>query len=387
MNTEQILISLLRAEVCGGTVAENMGRELSHEMLSNIYRLSKQHDLAHLVGQALSKLEEGLPQGEITEEFKKQAMKAVYRYVRMNRECEQISKTLEEAQVPFIPLKGAVIRANYPEPWMRTSSDIDILVKRKDLEAAIQALTENLRYEKKGELFYDVSLYSASGIHIELHFDVLEEWRAQKAQKILGKIWDNVTLQKGSNYHYCMSDALFYFYHITHMAKHMQDGGCGIRPFLDLWILNHRIAHDRNEREALLAEGGLLTFARAAEKLSEVWFSDGEADPLSMQFGQYVLSGGVYGTLKNNVAVKQIQQGSKFRYAVSKIFLPYDIIKYYYPILQRHKWLLPAYQIIRWFRLAFCGGARRSLKTLKTNASMSEQERMDTAELLKRLEL
>ncbi|MBO4954226.1 MAG: nucleotidyltransferase family protein, partial [Clostridia bacterium] len=36
--------------------------------------------------------------------------------------------------IDFMPLKGAVIRQYYPEPWMRTSCDIDIHVKKDRLE-------------------------------------------------------------------------------------------------------------------------------------------------------------------------------------------------------------------------------------------------------------
>ena len=39
------------------------------------------------------------------------------------------------------------------------------------------------------------------------------------------------------------------------MAKHFENGGCGVRPFIDLWILNHRRPFDRAKRESLLRDG------------------------------------------------------------------------------------------------------------------------------------
>ena len=59
------------------------------------------------------------------------------------------------------------------------------------------------------------------------------------------------------------------------MAKHfVSTGGCGIRPFLDIWVLNHKIDFNREKREKLLSDGGLDVFAKQAELLSEVWFGN-----------------------------------------------------------------------------------------------------------------
>lgn len=70
----------------------------------------------------------------------------MYRYKTINCELEQIGKTLEKANIPFILLKGSVIRKYYPESWMRTSCDIDILVNELDLNSAIRLLCDSLRY-------------------------------------------------------------------------------------------------------------------------------------------------------------------------------------------------------------------------------------------------
>ena len=49
-------------------------------------------------------------------------MIAIYRYEKINYELNRLRSALNEAQIPFIPLKGSVLRQYYPEPWMRTSS-------------------------------------------------------------------------------------------------------------------------------------------------------------------------------------------------------------------------------------------------------------------------
>ena len=362
------------------------GKGLTTEEMTALFALSQRHDLAHIVGHALSKL--GLlGSDEISKKFKQQAVQAFYRYVRMDHAYEQICKLLEQEQIPFIPLKGAVLRAYYPEPWMRTSCDIDILVKEEDLGRAIASLQGQLQYFTVGESDHDVSLNSPNGVRLEIHFDTIRHYAVNNCRDVLAQIWEDAVPKEPGSYHYRISDDMFYFYHIAHMAKHFQHGGCGVRSFLDLWIMNERMDFDRQKRYALLEEGGLLKFAIAAEHLSEVWLSGGVANALSKQMEGFILDGGVYGTVWNSIAVDQIKTGSKLKHACSKIFLPYDILKYDYPILQKKPWLTPLYEVKRWKRLISADNGKYVMAYLKTNARISSTEAASTAQMLKQLGL
>ena len=188
-------------------------------------------------------------------------------------------------------------------------------------------------------------------------------------------------------YHYCLSDAMFYFYHIAHMAKHLEEGGCGIRTFLDLWIIDRLPESDRKGRDTLLSRGGLLTFAEAARHLSEVWFFGAEGNALSRGLERFVLGGGAFGSVEHSVAVKQTKKGGKLGYAIARIFPPYEKMKFRYPVLERKKWLLPVYHAVRWLSILHKGNGLQSLQELETNASMSENVVKSTAELMMQLGL
>jgi hypothetical protein len=157
-----------------------------------------------------------------------------------------------------------------------------------------------------------------------------------------------------------MPEEMFYFYHIAHMAKHFEIGGCGIRPFIDIWILDNIEDKDQSKQDALLKQGGLLRFAEVARHLSKVWLGNAEHTELTKQMEQYILRGGVYGNSENRILVQQQKKGGKTRYVISKIFIPYDVIKFHYPILQKHRWLTPFMQVRRWGKLIFCGHAKRN---------------------------
>lgn len=271
---------------------------------------------------------------------------------------------------------------------MRTSCDIDVLVHAEDLQKTASYLADNLRYRRESQNSHDISMFTQGGVHIEVHYDLVEDGRVNSAAKVLKSIWNVAVKRAECNYQYEMSDEMFYFYHIAHMANHfVSAGGCGIRPFLDIWVLNHRIDFDREKREKLLSDGGLDVFAKQGEFLSEVWFGNAEHTEITRQMEEYILRGGVYGTTTNRVAVQQQKQGGKMKYALSKIFIPYDVIKFHYPILQKHKWLTPIMEVRRWGKLVFCGHLKRTVKELKYNSTISEDAAAETRTLLKNVGL
>lgn len=383
-NLIRTMMNLIASEICGRPLDKSQ-YTLTDDELARLYKLSKAHDLAHLVGNALIK-NNLIENGELKAKFQKQTMLAVYRYEKINCESERLRKTLNEAKIPFIPLKGAVIRQYYPEPWMRTSCDIDILVHEGDLESAAAVISDKLTYKREAKGSHDVGMFSDSGVHLELHYSLKEDGVIDSTANILQNAWDRVFPVPDTS-EYVFGDDMFFLYHIAHMTKHFVNGGCGIRPFLDVWVLNHRVPFDKEKRESTLAESGLLTFAGAAEALSEVWFGDKAHTDLTRRMESFVLRGGVYGTTENRVSVQQIKKGGKLRYALSRIWLPYDKLKVRYPSLEGKPILLPIYEVRRWFDLLFCGGAKRGINELKINSSATREEQAKTEDLLLMLEI
>ena len=257
---------------------------------------------------------------------------------------------------------------------MRTSCDIDILVRKADLENAILYLTENLEYTEKERGTHDVSLFSPSGNHIELHFDLVEEGRANNAVGVLETVWENLSLHDGFSYWYEMSDAFFYFYHIAHMAKHFEVGGCGVRPFVDLWILDHLAKRDEDGRNALLEKAGLLRFADVCRQVSRVWLGGEEPTEIGVQMQEFILHGGVYGSADNRVMLQQKKKGGRFGYLLSRVFVPYSKLKRYYPVLEKHPWLFPFMQVRRWFMLMRPDVAKMAKREISVNRNVDRDK-------------
>lgn len=333
--------------------------------------IALKHDIAHLLIQGLSKKESD---DFLSEKTKQIPLLAVFRYEQSNYELMRICEAFEKNKITYLPLKGSVLKNYYPEPWMRTSCDIDVLVKEDDLSRAVKCLVDELDYEVRGQFTHDVSLFSKSNVHIELHFDLIEISVSQNSYVILENVWDCSHSKEGYQYQFEMSDEMLYFYHVAHMAKHFENGGCGIRPFIDLWILDNIDGADHTKRDELLLKGNLLKFANAARKLSKVWLESADMDSVSWQMQDYILSGGVYGNNQNRIIVNQQKKGGRVKYALSKIFIPYNVIKFHYPVLKKHRWLTPFMQVRRWCKLIFCGHLRRTARELQYNNDISGTE-------------
>ncbi|MBE6549020.1 MAG: hypothetical protein E7670_01175 [Ruminococcaceae bacterium] len=382
-----ILMEFIKSAFGTTTLDIEKVKNIDNEALYQIYKTSKSHDLVQILAAELEK--NGLLNNdELGNKFRKQQMIAIFRYEHINYELDRVCNVFQKERIPFVLLKGAIIRKHYPEPWMRTSCDIDILVHKEDVDNAANILVKECGYQNNGKSSHDISLFSPDQkTHVELHYDLVEDGVANGSSAILRSVWDNGVVCKDGQAMYEMTDEMFYFYHIAHMAKHFEVGGCGIKPFIDLWILDNMKDVDLDKRDHLLRKGDLLKFAEAVRKLSRVWLCGDEHDPVSQQMEDYILRGGVYGSQENRVTVQQQKKGGRLRYALSRIFLPYDVIKFHYPILQKYRFLTPFMEVRRWFKLVFCGAAKRSFHELNYNRNISDEIAAKTQEFLKNIGL
>lgn len=373
-SANQLFFALLRARIFGGAGLDDGHRAAIREHSRALYELAVDHDMAHLIGFSL--FEEGLT--DLYAPFEQHHMLAVFRHENILFEQERVCEALEAASLPHMPLKGALLRALYPEAWMRPSCDVDVLVRVEDLDRALIALAEN-GFAVGSRTSHDVALSSSGHIPTELHFRLWENGQSDKIRAMLESVWDTASLVDGTSYQYAMTDGLFYFYHVAHMAKHLVHGGCGIRPFLDLWLMDKQGGSE--ERDRLLTEGELSTFAEVARALCRVWFDGDPHTDVTLALEAFILDGGVYGSETNRVAISQQQRGGRLRYAMSRIFASRDELKVHFPVLERRPWLAPPLQVVRWFKILLRGDAKRSLNELAYSGSISA----DRADEMKRL--
>lgn len=379
---QPILLTLLRAALNGEPLAPATAQGLNKEVLGPLYRLAKKHDLSHVISEILYqnriKVEEGLRL-----RLQQQHYASVCRCEQMKYAQTQIYAAFAEAQIHYVPLKGAILRKFYPVDSMRTSCDIDILIHEKDLDRAVEELKKN-GFRCGERHYHDVSLFAPNGIHLELHFTIQENRKNLDA--ILKKVWQYVTPTE-ETYQYAFTDEFFVFHMFAHMAYHFTRGGCGIRSLMDLWVMNHNMRLSYTKAETMLKKAGIYRFAQEMSRITEQAFTDGKTDEFSDTVLRYILSGGVYGSVKNHMAVKKTQANNTFGYALRRLFLPLDGMKSLYPVLKKAPILLPFCWIGRWFGMLFGGKLGNAVTELSRSHAIPESQMREIKVIFSRLDL
>ena len=379
-NVNETIIQLIANEVCGRTLCLPLQAPFSDKFSVELYNTSKAHSVAHIVGGAL--INNGLlADTGIDGIFRDKVYGTLFRYENLAYVLEKVCGVLEKTKTPYIPLKGSVIKELYPKPWLRTGCDIDILVHEEDVDAAAAAIADELGYEIKGKGEHDISILATEGVYVELHFSLLEESRGRNLSKVLSDVWKHASPCESGSFRYELDDAMFYFYHVAHMAKHFVDGGCGLRPFLDLWLMERSKNYHTNETKHLLKKGKLVDFAETAVQLSEAWFSGKEHTETTRLMAEFVMSGGCFGTAQTKMLSHQQRSGGRLKYTLSRIFVPYDDLKGQYPIIKKYRFLTPFCEICRLFSLVF-GKKKKFRKKYISNMKNVPDEHIDNINLL-----
>lgn len=339
------------------------------ELLPAVACLATRHDILPLVAVGLRRLNASLGDAAM-KPFRDAELVAVFRYQRLAYAYRQLSELLEDSEIPHIPLKGTVVRDYYPEPWYRTSCDVDVFVKETDLSRTVALLTEN-GYKRGIEGPHDVAFDAPNGIHIEIHFCLTNT--VYEHDSVYDGVFETATAVENKTYERRLPPDVFYYHFIKHMALHFAYGGAAIRNYLDLYVMKTQLSFSATRYADILEKGGLLRFAEASEKLAFSWFQGAEYDGTAEMIEAYLLECGMYSQSKKRIAVEQTRSGKLGR-MLSRIFLPYSSMSMKYPSLKRVPFLYPFYLVRRWCGIIFCGGMRRSIREISNNMQVSREE-------------
>lgn len=364
-------LKLVRFSVFGEKV-EFSAKERTEESVRSVLALAKRHSIFTLVADGAFKCGLIDSSTKFGNAVRKMQVKSIIKIQKIEFQVSRLKETLAKAQIKHIPLKGAVIRAFYPERFMRSSCDVDILVKPIEFNKAAELLQTELGYKYCKRSFYDMTFESNDGIHVELHHSLVDEQCDNGIADILHKVWD-YSEPCDNNFTYSMSDEMLLFYHIAHMAKHMLIGGCGIRTFIDLKLLLENLELDRSRLNEMLQSASLKTLAENSYKMCEAWFGNGEHTALTQRFQTYILGGGTYGSSKYKIAVKRSEGVSHFKHILSLAILPKKNLELLYPNLVKHPWLTPFYQIKRWFRVFNRSKRSKIAQSIETSNKVSDE--------------
>ncbi len=270
---------------------------------------------------------------------------------------EEVENAFAQNGMDYLVLKGRELVKLYPSEDMRQSADFDIYLGRENSKKAKDIMLglgfEILSYTDTDE--HDE--YIADKVAMcEIHPVLIQNnhpWQTE-----CNKIPER--LIKTESCELKMSDEDFYLYNLAHTAKHMKYAGIGIRAFLDMWLIYKKYS-DRFNMDYLnekLKLANLYEFEENTRKLCSYWFENEDADETIRAMALYVVRSGWVGTVEQEKSTALAEaagntesvQAAKFGKYKSMFFAPYDAMAVRYPILKKHKWLLPFCRIHRAIR-------------------------------------
>ena len=269
--------------------------EILKEMdFSEIYRLARKHMLNSAVAFALEKV---IPLPHAFEQVQK---KAIRKLALFEIERNVITKEFEKAGIWYLPLKGILLKDDYPEFAMREMNDNDILVDSSRMKD-VRTIMEGLGYTCEQYEEYNHDIYAKPPtLEFEMHRTLFPEDQFPLYYEYFKDIQEKLLQGKESAYCRQMTNEDFYLYVLTHTYKHYIRAGSGLRSLLDVYVFLR--AHPDLDREYLDAELQKLEITDFEEKLrrlSRKVFTGAELNEQEQKMLDYLILSGALVRIRN----------------------------------------------------------------------------------------
>lgn len=335
-----------------GSVINNTQPDNKPESVSwkELFNMSKLHSVAGMTFYAIEKLKTK-PDPRIMEFWGKIRDQEIARDIIQQNDYYNLTKAFEDNNIRYIPLKGSLIKKLYPRTDMRFMSDIDILIDEKNMKKAGEVITRELGFEcETHDKFCHDTFHKAPISNIELHRELFSD--TDKEHEIFStyfsNVFDHCNIKESNTLRYDMPVEYLYTYIIAHMNKHYEGGGCGIRSFVDIYVLSKTLYKecDRRLLSKCLSDTGLESFEKHIRELSHAWFSGNKIPEYLCEMENFVMGSSTYGSIEMQMK-NQAKRHGKLKTFLSQMFKPYRFMKVMYPILKVCPILLPVLWIWR----------------------------------------
>ncbi len=365
---------------------------------SNFYNIAQENGISGLIFPALDPNQ--VPES-IFQDFQKDFYEYLAKDSKQMSVVKRIKNLLNENQITHIFLKGTYLKSLYPDSYMRSMGDIDVLVKAEDLTKVHQIFESDKIKLVSTSPNHDI-FNAGRGVCIEVHPKLDSEFNG-KYKGLFADVWK--WAKPLTTYQYQFQPEYHLVYLFYHSAKHISGSGIGFRSILDLGLLVEKEELNLHIVNELLKESNLENFSKVMLWFSQYYFGFkktkdlvGDYQPdedFILAFTKYLCKSGIHGTGKNfntNVSIfgvkanqhKSIRAGRR-RTILRIIFPKFQSMKAQYSYLNRHPYLLFWAYISRFFRLAF-KKRKRSIKLLK-KLKVNNQDIAEFQELYKNLGL
>lgn len=311
--------------------------------LSGIFAVAKAHSLAAMAAYALESV------GIFESTFEEEKNKAIRKNIILDVERERVISEFEEAKIWYMPLKGIILKDYYPETCMRQMADNDILVDKARQEDIKRIMLECGFYVKQYDKSKHDVYFKEPLCNFQMHVSLFETDSKDPLYCYFKDI-DKRLLSEDGSCQRRFTDEDFYLYIKAHEYKHYASGGTGLRNLVDTYLLLNRFgsSYDWDYLYAELDKMQIREYERQTRELSMHLFSGKKLTDEEKKLLDYFIFSGTYGNMENNInnSLKK-NNYSKTKYIFSRLIPPMSEIGKRYPIVYRHRILLPFLPVYR----------------------------------------
>ena len=263
---------------------------------------------------------------------------------------EAISQKLTDNKIPHMPVKGWYIRTLYLVPELRTFGDIDILISKADREKADAIFTQN-GYSVKDN-WEPTYTYDKGLLRCEVHTELMDSDLGKGEQVIayFSKALKSAEADTGTRL--SPQKELHLVYLFCHLAKHLYNGGAGVRMYLDIALFLKEYADIldfdkiQNDFKALKLDRFFKTIATACSN----WFkidlpfdiTDVKAESIDA-LKEYTFGADIFGKTRDKsiISLRNDEAGTKGSVLKDTFFPSSEKIEERYKFIKGRKYLLP----------------------------------------------
>lgn len=255
----------------------------------------------------------------------------LYQNIFIKSQTDQVFQLFEEEKIDVIPLKGTTFAEKYFDHiGARPTSDIDLLVRERDIEKAEQAV-KNIGYtiEETRIPFHFHSSFSKAipgseiPLTVELHWNIIKE---NTSNFKINELWDNSSAIMGYQHVRELSDVHTFYLICLHGWRHNLDSW---KYFIDIIQLLYKLGDKIDYEELVKITARHQTKKRMIRTLSIVY----EEYPELTQILPFPYKMPI---IKNREATL-----NKYIDFIDYSFLSYDSPKH--SLIEFYHWLHPKY--------------------------------------------
>lgn len=324
-----------------------------------IYKLADIHDVQGIIAQQLKYLpENSKPTNNIGSMFKQALGRTIQNFAYKEIAKNEIESYLSENEIDHIFVKGSVIRQYYPIPELRTSGDIDIIVRENQYDNVVESLKKQYRLVR---YHYDTSTFLINDTKIEIHRD---------SDVYTDYFNDIFSLASNDGYLYQLNEYDTLIYIICHLIKHIKYQGAGIRMLVDIDVMIRAI--DDFDLKFLLEKidnYGIHNSVILLISVTKAWLQTPIENEMLItvdenvidMFDKIVLDGGSFGFAINNLGTHYLAENidngnktlAKLKTVIKLVFPSPEYVRKYYSYSVKYKFLTPIAYLNRIFDAIF----------------------------------